>query len=65
VVIKLYDLQEIHTPYQGACDANYQQGAGEQALVDQAVFFFVVLDRYRFWHFYSISLKKVDAASCG
>ena len=65
VVVVLHHLQEIHAPYQRTGDPNHQHRTGEQALVDQAVFFFVIFDRYRFRHFYSISLEKVDAASCG
>ena len=65
VIVVLHHLQEIHAAHQRTGDADHQQRAGEQALVDQAVFFFVILDGYWFRHFYSISLKKVDAASCG
>ena len=65
VVVVLHYLQKIQTPHQGTSYAYHQQCTGEQALVDQAVLFFVIFDRYRFRHFYSISLENGDAASCG
>ncbi|MNR50722.1 hypothetical protein D3C85_1702850 [compost metagenome] len=58
MIVELDYLQDIHAHYQCTGDSRNEQGAGHESLVDQACLFFVVLDRYRFGHLCSNSLKK-------
>ncbi|MCY1174701.1 hypothetical protein D9M73_149120 [compost metagenome] len=59
VIVELDDLQDIQAYHQSTGYGGNEQGAGHESLVDQACFFFVVLDRYRFRHLCSNSLKRM------
>lgn len=56
VVVEFHHLQDVQPYHQGTADGEDKQGAGDQPFVDQARFFFMILDRDRFRHFYSNSL---------
>ena len=50
VVVKLGDLQKIHTADQRATDGQHQPRARDQSFIDQAFFAFVIFKRDRFGH---------------
>ncbi|MNI29683.1 hypothetical protein D3C73_835050 [compost metagenome] len=59
VIVELDYLQDIQAHYQRTGDSGNEQAAGHQPFIDQACLFLVVLDGYRFGHFYSNSLKRM------
>jgi hypothetical protein len=59
VIVELDYLQDIQAHYQRTGDSGNEQAAGHQPFIDQACLILVVLDGYRFGHFYSNSLKRM------
>ena len=55
VVVKFGDLQKVHSADQGATDRQHQQGAGDQAFIDQTLLGFVIFKRDRLGHFWGVS----------